>query len=147
MLSQYPCTIARKQSPKEVMATILVIEDNAETMKLTGLVMRWSGHRVLSAADAETGIALARTGRPDLIIMDVVLSGMDGLTATQLLKKDPLTAGIPVIALTWQGSKNDEEKARAAGCDAYITKPFLRQHLDETIKALLNSPKTPDAKP
>ena len=139
------------------MARILVIEDNAETMKLTRLVMRWAGHRVLSAVDAETGLTLARTSQPDLIIMDIMLSGMDGLTATALLKGDPATARIPIIALTWRGSKNDEKKAMAAGCDAYITKPFLRQQLDKTIEDLLKAaidngvvksgPLTPNAEP
>ena len=121
------------------MAKILVIEDNAETMRLTALVVRWAGHRVLSAVDAESGLALARTEKPDLIIMDIVLSGMDGVTATALSKADPVTAGIPIIALTWRGTKSDEERAMAAGCDAYITKPFRRQQLDETIEELLRA--------
>jgi two-component system cell cycle response regulator DivK len=120
-------------------AKILVIEDNAATMRLTTLVVRWAGHRVLSAADAETGLTVARTDKPDLIIMDIVLSGMDGLAATALLKADPTTAGIPIIALTWRGTKKDEKKAMAAGCDAYIAKPFRRQHLDQTIEDLLKA--------
>lgn len=121
------------------MAKILVIEDNAATLRLTTLVMRWAGHKVLSAVDAETGLSLARTGQPDLIIMDIVLSGMDGLAATALLKADPATAGIPIIALTWSGTKNDEKRAMAAGCDAYITKPFRREQLDKTIEGLLKA--------
>ena len=121
------------------MARILVIEDNTATMKLTTMVLQWGGHSVLCASDAETGLALARTGQPDLILMDIQLPGMDGLAATALLKTDPTTAAIPIIALTSMLTKNDENKAITAGCDAYIAKPFRRQKLDATIEDLLKA--------
>jgi two-component system, cell cycle response regulator DivK len=121
------------------MARILVIEDNTPTMMLDTLVLQNAGHTVLCAVDAETGLALARTGQPDLILMDTVLPGMDGLAATALLKIDPTTAAIPVIALSTIVTRDDEEKARLAGCDAYIAKPFRVQELTGTINHLLKA--------
>jgi two-component system, cell cycle response regulator DivK len=121
------------------MARILVIEDNAATMKLNALVLQNAGHTVLCAVDAETGLTLARTGQPDLILMDTVLPGMDGLAATALLKTDPTTAAIPVIALSTILTEDDEKNARLAGCGAYIAKPFRRQELTGTINHLLKA--------
>jgi two-component system cell cycle response regulator DivK len=92
---------------------------------------------VLCATDAETGLTLARAERPDLILMDIQLPGMDGFAATAMLKQDPATAGIPVIALTAMAMKEDQEKSQAAGCDAYISKPLRYQELYAAIDALL----------
>ena len=119
------------------MARILIIEDNAANMKLAIMVLQNAGHTALCAVDAEIGMAFARTGRPDLILMDIQLPGMDGLAATVLLKKDPATAAIPVIALTAMATKGDHEKATAAGCDAYVVKPFRHEDLYAAIDALL----------
>ncbi len=119
------------------MARVLVIEDNAANMKLTSLLLLSVGHTVLCAADAETGLTLARADRPDLILMDIQLPGMDGLAATAMLKQDPATAAIPVIALTAMAMKEDREKTRAAGCDAYIAKPLRYRELYAAIDALL----------
>ena len=82
------------------MARILIIEDNPANMKLASMLLHTAGHTVLRAEDAETGLTLARADHPDVILMDVQLPGMDGLAATALLKKDPATAAIPIIALT-----------------------------------------------
>ena len=119
------------------MARILIIEDNPANMKLATLLLRNASHTVLCAADAESGLALAGTDRPDLILMDIQLPGMDGLAATALLKQDPATADIPVIALTAMAMKEDQEKTRAAGCDAYIAKPLRYQELYAVIDKLL----------
>lgn len=119
------------------MARILIVEDNAANMKLACLLLVSAGHEVLRAVDAETGLALARTGRPDLILMDIQLPGMDGLAATALLKQDAATAAIPVIALTAMAMKEDQEKTQAAGCDAYIAKPLRYQELYAVIDTLL----------
>lgn len=121
------------------MARILIIEDNEANTKLATLLLRQAGHAVLSASDAETGLTLARADHPDLVLMDVQLPGMDGLAATALLKKDPATADIPVIALTALAMKEDQAKSVLAGCDAYIAKPLRYQQLYATIDRLLST--------
>ncbi|MFB9243583.1 response regulator [Massilia antarctica] len=119
------------------MARILIIEDNAANMKLASLLLRHAGHAVLCASDAESGLTMARTEKPDLILMDVQLPGMDGLAATALLKQDAGTGAIPVIALTAMAMKEDRAKSESAGCDAYIAKPLRHQELYAAINALL----------
>jgi len=119
------------------MAKVLVVEDNPANMKLAALLLRNAGHAVLCATDAETGLTLARAERPALILMDIQLPGMDGFAATAMLKQDPVTAGIPVIALTAMAMKEDQEKSQAAGCDAYISKPLRYQELYAAIDVLL----------
>ncbi|MDD5331188.1 MAG: response regulator [Sulfuricella sp.] len=106
------------------MARVLVVEDNPANMKLAVLLLEKAGYAVLQAKEAETGLALARAEHPDLILMDIQLPGMDGLTATRLLKNDAATAAIKIIALTAFAMKGDEENIRAAGCDGYIAKPI-----------------------
>lgn len=115
------------------MAKILVIEDNQANMKLTCMLLKKAGHVALCATDAETGLALARTDQPDLILMDIQLPGMDGLAATALLKQDPATRAIPVIALTAMAMRADQEKSKAAGCDAHIAKPLSYRQLYSVI--------------
>jgi two-component system cell cycle response regulator DivK len=124
------------------MATILVVEDNLANMKLAALLLRNAGHQVLAAADAESGLAAARAERPDLVLMDLQLPGMDGLAATALLKADPATAAIPVIALTALAMKDDRARSLAAGCDGYIAKPLRYRELYALIDALLGARST-----
>jgi len=123
-------------------ARVLVVEDNAANMTLATFLLQSEGHTVLSARDAETGLALARVEQPDLVLMDIQLPGMDGLEATALLKSDQATRAIPVIALTALAMKGDEERIRAAGCDGYIAKPiaykdFLATIATQLVKATL----------
>jgi two-component system, cell cycle response regulator DivK len=115
------------------MATILVVEDNAANMTLAVYLLESVGHTVLSATDAEAGLALARAQHPDLILMDIQLPGMDGLEATAQLKGDEATRAIPVIALTALAMKGDEERIRAAGCDGYIAKPMRYKEFLATV--------------
>jgi two-component system cell cycle response regulator DivK len=119
------------------MAKVVVIEDNATNMTLAVFLLESAGHTVLSAADAEAGLTLARAERPDLILMDIQLPGMDGLTAVTELKRDDVTRAIPVIALTALAMKGDEERIRAAGCDGYIAKPMRYQEFLATVAAQL----------
>lgn len=119
------------------MARVLIIEDNAANMKLAVLLLQNAGHAVMCAADAETGLTIARADPPDLILMDIQLPDMDGLAATALLKQDPVTAAIPVIALTAMAMKADQVKSQIAGCEAYITKPLRHHELYATIDTLL----------
>ena len=119
------------------MATILIVEDNPTNMTLAVHVLESAGHTVLTATDAEAGLALARDALPHLILMDIQLPGMDGLAATAQLKGDDATRAIPVIALTALAMKGDEERIRAAGCDGYIGKPMRYKDLLATITAQL----------
>ena len=94
------------------MAKVLVVEDNPANMKLTSLLLRSAGHIVLPAVDAETGLRLALDEQPDLILMDIQLPGMDGLAATAILKQDPATEAIPIIALSALAMKPTRSGAR-----------------------------------
>ena len=119
------------------MAKVLIVEDNSANMTFAVFLLQSVGHTVLSATNAEAGLTLAREERPNLILMDIQLPGMDGLEATMLLKKDNATVAIPVIALTALAMKGDEERIRAAGCDGYIAKPMRYQDFLTTIAAQL----------
>jgi len=115
------------------MATILIVEDNPANMKLAVFLLESAGHTVLKATNAETGLMLARDERPNLVLMDIHLPGIDGLEAIGLLKRDDATRAIPVIALTALTMKGDEERIRAAGCDGYIAKPMRYQEFLATV--------------
>lgn len=119
------------------MATVLIVEDNPANMKLASFILESAGHTVLSADDAETGLRMARELHPDLVLMDIQLPGMDGLQAIALLKAEPSTSTIPVIALTALAMKGDEERIRAAGCDGYLAKPIRYQELLATVAGAL----------
>lgn len=107
--------------------TVLVIEDNVANMKLVSLLLNKAGYLVLQADNATDGIALARQHHPNLILMDIQLPGIDGLAATRILKADPATCDIRIVALTAFAMRGDEETIRAAGCDGYIPKPIQYQ--------------------
>lgn len=119
------------------MAHILIIEDNPSNMKLEVFLLQREGHDVLQATDAEEGMRIARTQLPDLILMDVQLPGMDGLTATRLLKADAATRDIRIVALTAFAMTGDRENMEAAGCDAYIAKPIRYQEFLKVVGAML----------
>lgn len=120
------------------MSRIVVVEDNLYNMKLTVFLLKSAGHEVLQAFDAEAGLALIMAHRPDLILMDVHLPGMDGLSATRLIKGDADLAHIPVIALTAHAMDGDGEAMRADGCDGYISKPFRREIFLNLIGKMLD---------
>ncbi len=112
--------------------TILVIEDNEINLKLMRSLLHIGNFNVIEAEDAETGMKIARQKKPDLILMDIQLPGMDGLEATSMLKNDPVTGHIPIIAVTSYAMDGDKKKAREVGCDWYISKPInTRTFLDE----------------
>lgn len=119
------------------MARILIVEDTPANMLLAGTILQSAGHTLLQAADAPQGLALAREHRPDLVLMDIQLPGMDGLAATRALKSDERTETIPVLALTAFAMKGDEERMRAAGCAAYVSKPLRYQLLLAAVDDLL----------
>ncbi|HVR42365.1 MAG TPA: response regulator [Thermoanaerobaculia bacterium] len=118
-------------------AVILVVDDNATNLKLVADVLASEGFRILRAIDAESAQGIIRRTPPDLILMDIALPGMDGLTLTRLLKADPATRHIVVVALTASAMKEDELAARAAGCDGYITKPVDTRALPSSVAGYL----------
>lgn len=105
------------------MKRILVIEDDQIIMNLIAILLEREGYAVVQAITAEAGITLAGEQRPDLILMDIALPGMDGLEATRILKTREATRTVPIVALTAQAMKEDAEKAARAGCDGFIAKP------------------------
>jgi two-component system cell cycle response regulator len=116
---------------------VLVVEDNPLNMKLVRQLITIAKHQVLEASNAEDGIQLARTRRPDLIMIDIQLPGMDGLTAAKIIKDDPESCHIPVVALTAHAMQGDEIKARAAGCDGYLSKPIDTKAFFKTLENYL----------
>lgn len=119
------------------MSRILVVDDNPTNLKLASDVLEFEGHEVLRAIDAEQAQDILRETVPDLILMDIALPGMDGLTLTRRLKADARTRHVPIVALTAFAMKGDDQKAREAGCDGYITKPIDTRRLPEQVNALV----------
>jgi len=112
---------------------VLLVEDHPLNMELAADILEIAGYTVLQAEDAERGIALAKAEHPALILMDVGLPGIDGLEATAMLKRDPATREIPVVALTSHAMKGDAEKALAVGCAGYISKPIDTRDFPKTV--------------
>ena len=119
---------------------ILIIDDNVQNLKLARVILANEGYDVRTAADAEEALALLRTFRPHVILMDLQLPGMDGLQLTRQLKGDGATRGIRIIALTAYAMKGDEEKAFAAGCDGYVSKPIDTERLPEIVRSHVLGP-------
>ena len=118
---------------------ILLVEDNAVNRDLMQFLLSSQGYQVREAATAEDAFKILKTERPDLIVMDVQLPGMDGLEAAKKLKEDPATRDIPVVAVTSYAMKVDRERALAAGCADYITKPIDRTTFLQQVAAQLTS--------
>jgi len=119
------------------MAQILVVEDNRTNLDLLVTILATSPHEVLLARTGSEGIELARRELPGLIFMDIEMPGMDGMEATGILKADPRTVHIPIIALTAFAMKGDESRCRAAGCDGYLAKPFDYAELLAVVSKIL----------
>jgi signal transduction histidine kinase len=117
--------------------TVLVVEDNAVNRKLARNVLRARGYRVLEADTGEEGIELARRERPQLILMDLELPGLNGIEATRRLKSDPQTRGIPIVALSAPTDGTEEARARDAGCDGYIAKPIRLSRFPQQVGTYL----------
>jgi two-component system, cell cycle response regulator DivK len=120
---------------------ILVVEDNPMNLELVRDILTAQGYEVLEAADGATGVAIAALKRPALILMDLQLPELDGLEATRLIRADPRLAGIPIVAVTAHAMKGDDEKARAAGCDGFVTKPIQVREFTATVAAFLKNAK------
>ena len=117
------------------MVRILLVEDNPLNVELETDLLELAGHQIQAALSGEEAIQLTGQHQFDLILMDMSLPGMDGLTATQVLKRDPKTAGTPVVAVTAHATKGDEERIMAAGCVGYLTKPINTRTFAQQVAA------------
>jgi CheY-like chemotaxis protein len=115
---------------------VLVVDDNALNLELASFVLDADGIEVAGAADAEQAQALLAAFDPQLVLMDVQLPGMDGLSLTRRLKADPATCHVKVVAFTAYAMKGDEDKMRAAGCDGYLAKPIDVARFAAQVRAL-----------
>jgi len=118
---------------------ILVVDDNPTNLKLVSDVLEFEGYQILKAVDAEEAQVVLVDNLPDLILMDIALPGMDGLTLTRKLKHEDRTRNIRIVALTAFAMKGDDKKALDAGCDGYITKPIDTRALPRQVAELLKS--------
>jgi two-component system, cell cycle response regulator DivK len=124
---------------------ILLVEDNPVNRRLAVFLLRSQGYEVTEAATGPEAFQILEKQRPDLIVMDIQLPGMDGLEVTKKLKEQPATTDIPVVAVTSYAMKGDREKALAAGCAGYVTKPIDKNtFLREVAAHLTNKAKTED---
>jgi CheY-like chemotaxis protein len=117
---------------------ILIVDDNPVNLKLATDVLKMEGYFVEKALDAEQAQEMLKSSTPDLILMDIALPGMDGLTLTRKLKADARLKHVPVVAMTAFAMKGDEQKALDAGCDGYITKPIDTRNLPQQVAAFLS---------
>jgi two-component system cell cycle response regulator DivK len=124
-------------------AVILIVEDNEKNRKLLRDVLRFKGYDTVEATTAEVGLDLARTRAPALVLMDIQLPGMDGLTALRHLRADPATRRIPVVAVTASAMVHHRRDILAAGFDGYLTKPISIKQLLEEVRTILDSPGRP----
>ncbi len=129
------------------MPKLLLVEDHEEIWDFLSRRLKRRGYEVVLAHDGQAGVEIARTQHPDVILLDMNLPVMDGWTAAQMLKGDPATAGIPVIALTAHAMSGDREKALQAGCDDYHPKPVDFSRLLSQIDAVLGTPTTSTGRP
>jgi two-component system cell cycle response regulator DivK len=104
--------------------TVLLVEDNEDNRIIYATALRYAGYHVLEAVTGTQGVQHARDGGPDLILMDISVPELDGWEATMILKADPLTRHIPIIAVTAHALPEDAERSRKAGCDGYLAKPI-----------------------
>ena len=120
---------------------ILVVDDYQDAREMYAEYLQYSGFRVAEATNGNEAVAQARSLKPDLILMDLSLPGMDGWEATRVLKADEGTKHIPIVALTGHALAGASEGARKAGCDSFVTKPCLPDDLVVEVKRMLNAVK------
>jgi two-component system, cell cycle response regulator DivK len=117
---------------------VLIVEDDPNSQYVYGVFLEHKGFRVLSAGTGDEGVRLAREERPDVILMDISIPGLDGWSATEALKAEPGTASIPVIAITAHAFPEDRERARTVGCDGFLTKPCDPKQVVEEILRIMD---------
>lgn len=119
---------------------ILYIEDNRNNMLLIRRILQAEGHELLEARDAERGWDLIVQERPDIILVDLSLPGIDGLELTRIVRADPELGGIPIVALTAHGDTEIKKIAREAGCDEFLHKPANVRQIQTVLRQLLSTP-------
>lgn len=117
---------------------VLVVEDNEDNRRIMRDLLRSVGYEIIEAVNGNEGVQLAEAHTPDLILMDIQLPGIDGYEATRQIKANPALARTPIIAVTSYALSGDEIKARDAGCDDYVTKPFSPRALLAKIRSYLD---------
>ena len=117
--------------------TILIVEDEPKNMTLTRDLLKISGYETIEAVDGKQGVEKAKSAKPDLILMDIMMPKMDGYSACREIKADQSTKNIPVVMLTAVGYDLNKKLAKQMGADGYVTKPFSRQQLIDVISPLL----------
>ena len=118
---------------------ILIVEDNARNLRLLRATLGGAEREILEARTAEEGLHLARQARPDLILLDIQLPGMDGCAAARALKERPETRDIPIVALTALAMQGDRERVLSSGCDSYLAKPASPGQIRRAVNGLLGS--------
>jgi two-component system, cell cycle response regulator DivK len=121
------------------MSLVLIVEDNEKNMKLVRDVLQVKGYATLEAVTAEDGIKLAMEHKPDLVLMDIHLPGMNGIEALGVLRADPATASIPVIAVTASVMQQDRKLITYAGFDAYVGKPINLKEFLDAVRGMLEA--------
>ena len=118
------------------MASILVVDDTADIRDIITRQLHYAGHQVMSAINGIEGIACARACLPDLIVMDLVMPLLDGLSAIKQLKQDACCADVPILVISARALTENKDQARAAGCDGFLSKPFTMQELLAAVDSL-----------
>jgi CheY-like chemotaxis protein len=119
---------------------VLLVEDNEDNLTVYRAILEHVGYRVLEARDGEQGVERARSGLPDMILMDVSIPKIDGWEATRRIKGDEATREIPVVALTAHALEEDRERAWVVGCNGYLAKPVEPQRVLEEVRRLIGAP-------
>lgn len=117
--------------------TVLLVEDNADNQEIYRIILTHHGFSVLQAWDGERGVSMAREHCPDLILMDLTMPVVDGLQATRMLKADPVTSAIPIVALTAHSEEEDRTAAQAAGCVSFLSKPVEPRQVAGEVRRVL----------
>jgi len=126
---------------------ILLVEDNDDNLNVYRTILEYVGFDVVEARDGEAGITEARSRRPDLILMDISIPKIDGFEATRILKADPTTRGIPIIALTAHALDEDRRLARTCGCDGFLAKPITPRLVVSEVRRYLDGGWRPPPSP